>query len=53
MTAYLETDYALEAIKDKDYSLIVHNFQNGDMVGHTGVWDAIIKAVKKVIKRKQ
>jgi len=36
MTAYLETDYALKAMAENDYSLVVHNFQNGDMVGHTG-----------------
>jgi len=45
MTAFLETDYALSAIKEKDYSLIVHNFQNGDMVGHTGNLDAAIEAI--------
>lgn len=36
MTAYLETEYSLKAMAENDYSLIVHNFQNGDMVGHTG-----------------
>jgi 2,3-bisphosphoglycerate-independent phosphoglycerate mutase len=33
---------------DKDYSLIVTNFVNGDMVGHTGNWEAILKAVNAV-----
>ncbi|MBI5078591.1 2,3-bisphosphoglycerate-independent phosphoglycerate mutase [Candidatus Saganbacteria bacterium] len=45
MTAYLETDYALEAIKSGRYSLIVHNFQNGDMVGHTGNLEAAAAAI--------
>jgi 2,3-bisphosphoglycerate-independent phosphoglycerate mutase len=45
MTAYLETDYALKAIAEKEYSLVVHNFQNGDMVGHTGNLDAAISAI--------
>lgn len=45
MTAYLETDYALKAMAEKDYSLIVHNFQNGDMVGHTGNLEAATAAI--------
>ncbi|MBI5400001.1 2,3-bisphosphoglycerate-independent phosphoglycerate mutase [Candidatus Saganbacteria bacterium] len=45
MTAYLETDYALQAIAAKQYSLIVHNFQNGDMVGHTGNLAAAAAAI--------
>ncbi|MBN3033400.1 MAG: 2,3-bisphosphoglycerate-independent phosphoglycerate mutase [Candidatus Saganbacteria bacterium] len=48
MTAYLETDYALKAMAEKDHSLIVHNFQNGDMVGHTGNLQAAIAAVGHV-----
>ena len=35
MTAYHETEEVLSAMDKKDYALIVHNFQNGDMVGHT------------------
>ncbi|OGC23732.1 phosphoglycerate mutase (2,3-diphosphoglycerate-independent) [candidate division WOR-1 bacterium RIFOXYB2_FULL_42_35] len=45
MTAYLETDYSLEAIESGKYSLIVHNYQNGDMVGHTGNLEAATQAV--------
>ncbi|MDD5594579.1 MAG: 2,3-bisphosphoglycerate-independent phosphoglycerate mutase, partial [Candidatus Margulisbacteria bacterium] len=45
MTAYLETDYALKAMADNDYSLVVHNFQNCDMIGHTGNIEAAIKAI--------
>jgi 2,3-bisphosphoglycerate-independent phosphoglycerate mutase len=46
MTAYLETDYALKSIAENKYSLVVHNFQNGDMVGHTGNLAAATKAVE-------
>lgn len=45
MTAYLETDFALKAIESGEYSLIVHNFQNGDMVGHTGNLEAATAAM--------
>lgn len=37
----------LEAM-DKDYDLIVCNFANPDMVGHTGVWNAVIQALEEV-----
>jgi 2,3-bisphosphoglycerate-independent phosphoglycerate mutase len=50
MTAYLETDYALKAIAEKNYSLIVHNFQNGDMVGHTGNIEAATAAIGHLSK---
>jgi 2,3-bisphosphoglycerate-independent phosphoglycerate mutase len=50
MTAYLETDFALNAIAGNDYSLVVHNFQNGDMVGHTGNLEAAIAAIGHVSK---
>lgn len=42
------TDKALEAIRSKRYPLIVMNFANPDMVGHTGKWDAIISALEVV-----
>jgi len=45
MTAFLETDYALGAIDRGEYSLVVHNFQNGDMVGHTGNLAAATEAI--------
>ena len=48
MTAYKETAFALDAIATSKYSLIVHNFQNGDMVGHTGNLDAAIAAIHHV-----
>src|SRR3989339_591298 len=45
MTAFLETEYSLGAIASGKYSLIVHNFQNWDMVGHTGNTEAATKAI--------
>ncbi len=48
MTAYLETDYALKAIESQKYHLIVHNFQNGDMVGHTGNIEAATEAISHI-----
>ncbi len=48
MTANKETEAVLKAMDEKDYSLIVHNFQNGDMVGHTGNLEAAEKAVAAV-----
>lgn len=48
MTAYKETEAALKAMDEKNYSLIVHNFQNGDMVGHTGNLEAAEKAISAI-----
>ncbi|MBI5700832.1 2,3-bisphosphoglycerate-independent phosphoglycerate mutase [Candidatus Saganbacteria bacterium] len=50
MTAFKETEAVLKAMDKKNYSLIVHNFQNGDMVGHTGNLDAAEKAIAAVSK---
>lgn len=36
--------------KEKDYKLIVCNFANPDMVGHTGVWNAVINALETLDK---
>ena len=47
MSAYEITDKLLEKIDNK-YDLIVLNFANGDMVGHTGVYEKGISAVKTV-----
>ena len=38
----------VEAIRSQEYDFIVVNYANGDMVGHTGVYEAIEKAVKAV-----
>lgn len=48
MSAYEVKDKLVEAINEGKEDLIILNFANGDMVGHTGVYDAICKAVKAV-----
>lgn len=48
MSAIEVKDTCLDAIKSSDYDLIVLNFANCDMVGHTGVLEAAIKAVETV-----
>ena len=45
MSAYEVTEKLVAAINSRHYDLIVCNFANGDMVGHTGKLDAAIKAV--------
>lgn len=45
MSAYLVRDRLVGAIQTQQYDFIVVNFANGDMVGHTGVYHAIAKAV--------
>ena len=48
MSAYIVRDRLVEAIATDKYDFIVVNFANGDMVGHTGVYEAIEKAVAAV-----
>ena len=48
MSAYEVTDKVLEAIKSNKYDCIIFNYANCDMVGHTGVIPAAIKAVETV-----
>lgn len=48
MSAYEVTARLVEAIGKRAYDFIVCNFANGDMVGHTGVYEAIEKAVVAV-----
>lgn len=48
MSAYEVRDKVLAAIESDQYGFIVVNLANGDMVGHTGVRDAVIKAVEVV-----
>ena len=45
MSAFEVKDKLVEAIRTNKYDFIVVNFANGDMVGHTGVYEAIEKAV--------
>ena len=48
MSAYEVTDKLLDAIATDKYDAIVLNFANCDMVGHTGVFEAAVKAVEAV-----
>lgn len=48
MSAYEVCDKLVDAIKSLKYDVIVINFANPDMVGHTGVEDAAIKAIEAV-----
>jgi 2,3-bisphosphoglycerate-independent phosphoglycerate mutase len=50
MSAPEVTRALLPEIKNKTADFICLNFANADMVGHTGVWDAVIKAVETVDK---
>ncbi|MBQ9533621.1 MAG: 2,3-bisphosphoglycerate-independent phosphoglycerate mutase [Prevotella sp.] len=45
MSAFEVKDNLVKAINTQKYDFIVVNFANGDMVGHTGVYNAIAKAV--------
>jgi 2,3-bisphosphoglycerate-independent phosphoglycerate mutase len=46
MSAEEVTDKLVAAIRSKQYQAIICNYANGDMVGHTGVMDAAVKAVE-------
>ena len=48
MSAYEVADKAVEVILSKKYDVMILNFANCDMVGHTGILDAAKKAVKAV-----
>lgn len=48
MSAYEVTDKLVAAIKTGKYDMIILNYANCDMVGHTGVFDAAVKAVEAV-----
>ena len=50
MSAYELTDALLPEITNKTFDFICLNYANADMVGHTGVWEAAIKAVETVDK---
>jgi hypothetical protein len=50
MSAYEVKDKLIGAINTQEYDFIVVNFANGDMVGHTGIYNAIAKAVYAVDK---
>lgn len=48
MSAYEVTDKLVEAIESRKYDAIICNYANCDMVGHTGIVDAAVKAVETV-----
>ena len=48
MEAYNLTDAILERLKDNPYAFVVINYANGDMVGHTGIFEAARKAIEIV-----
>lgn len=48
MSAYEVTDKLVEAIKSGKYDVIVVNYANPDMVGHTGIEEAAIKAIETI-----
>ena len=48
MSAYEVTEKCVERIESGAYDVIILNFANCDMVGHTGVFDAAVKAVETV-----
>lgn len=48
MSAYEVTDAIVKEIETNPTDFICLNFANADMVGHTGVWEAVIKAVETV-----
>ncbi|OYO51492.1 phosphoglycerate mutase (2,3-diphosphoglycerate-independent), partial [Lachnotalea glycerini] len=50
MSAYEVCDKLVEAIKSDKYDVIIINFANPDMVGHTGIEEAAIKAIEAVDK---
>ena len=48
MSAAGVTDALVRAIESDAYDFIVANYANPDMVGHTGVWDATVRACEVV-----
>jgi len=48
MSAYEVTDEVIEKIRSGKYDTIILNFANMDMVGHTGIFEAAVKAVEVV-----
>lgn len=48
MSAYEVTDVVVNAIASGTYDFIVVNYANGDMVGHTGIFDAAVRAAEAV-----
>lgn len=50
MSAYEVTGKVIDAVKSKKYDLIILNFANADMVGHTGIMKAAVEAIEALDK---
>lgn len=50
MSAYLVTEKVLEEIASDKYDVIILNFANADMVGHTGIMEATVAAIETLDK---
>ncbi len=48
MSAYEVTDELINRLDQDKYDMIILNFANPDMVGHTGVQEAAVKAIEAV-----
>ena len=48
MSAVEVTDKLIEAIKTDKFDLVIVNYANGDMVGHTGIFDAAVQAAETI-----
>jgi 2,3-bisphosphoglycerate-independent phosphoglycerate mutase len=48
MSAYLVTEELLKRLNEDKYDVIILNFANADMVGHTGIMEAAVRAVEAV-----
>jgi len=48
MSAPEVTDKLVEAVNSEKYDVIICNFANADMVGHTGIFDAAVKAIETI-----
>ncbi len=48
MSAYKVKDKLIEVIKKGEHDVIIINFANPDMVGHTGIMEAVVKAIETV-----
>ncbi len=48
MNAPLMTDELVKAIESQEFAVIIGNFANPDMVGHTGNFDAAVKAIETI-----
>ncbi len=48
MSAFLVADALTAQLKEQKFDFVCLNFANGDMVGHTGIYEAILKAVNTI-----